>query len=87
MDDSSIFGGIHRPEIAHAPGDLCPHCGDPCELAGRCPNCNRLLSAIAEESTIDREAHLWRVRAVVRHAQENAGAGGLLARARARAAA
>lgn len=82
MDDSSIFGGIHRPAIAVA---LCPHCGDPCELMGRCPSCNRLLGAICADSLIDREAHLWRVRMVIRHAKENATLG-LAARARIRAA-
>jgi len=83
MDDSSIFGGIQPPSIAHQAGDLCPSCGDPCELAGRCPSCNRLLGAISEDSVIDREAHLWRVRMAIQQARDRSFGDGLLGRARA----
>ena len=83
MDDSSIFGQFHRPAVAHQAGDLCPSCGDPCVVAGRCTQCNRLLSAISPDSVIDREAHLWRVRTAIQQARDRSFGDGLLGRARA----
>lgn len=63
--------GSHKvaPVIAIA-GDLCPHCGDPCPVMGRCPSCNRLLRAIAGESTVAVDEHLRLVADVVRHGRK-----------------
>ena len=69
MDDSNDFGGFHPPRVGYLAGDLCPRCGDLCDVDGGCATCERLSRAIATGAAIDRNEHLNLIAGVVRHAR------------------